>query len=231
MDSGASWVPMSQAQQQKKPEKQRFKSIFTLMPKSETPATILGEGKPTTVVNNTKIKCVQRKGDNIPLKLEIAESSIEKDSLLKTVLDEIDTYHNAGEDFDNDYGMQICQLKEISEAITLWEKNRNDNSNQETANIRKELDKLKEKIEQENKVVKGQGFTKAKTEHEKDRDILENIVKQGRLKSKDIRMSFSGEWMKEGRAKLYAVTPTGDSYARVENKGKKQIYTKPISLM
>lgn len=58
-------------------------------------------------------------------------------------------------------------------------------------------------------------------QHEADRAKLRGVVEMG-LKSSDLRLKNSCEWIKSGQAKLYALTktPDVDSVARAEKAGK-----------
>lgn len=64
-----------------------------------------------------------------------------------------------------------------------------------------------------------QSHTKALARHQKDRALLKSYVQQGK-KSSDRRLKNSCEWILDGRTKLYALTPTGDSTERLTHHGK-----------
>jgi len=55
--------------------------------------------------------------------------------------------------------------------------------------------------------------------HKKDREALNAMVEEGSQQKDDRRLVNSCEWLKSGRSKLYALTPTGDSLIRVHMQG------------
>ncbi len=201
--------PENHAAQAKKTELKMFGS--------QGPEAKQGEGKTAIALNNTNTKCVQRTRDKIPDNFKVG-------SELSKWIEYYNNYIGAPE---NDYGKQIFLLGKISTEIANREKNitrpirrrTQSQRGEETSKIKTTLDQLKNEISQKDKVARKEAKDKAEAEHKEDIKILVEIVEQG-SKSKDIRLKNSCEWIKTGRAKLYALTPTGDSYARTKEKKK-----------
>jgi hypothetical protein len=61
-----------------------------------------------------------------------------------------------------------------------------------------------------------QAYDAAILDHEKDKEALKKIVEDGlKNRATDRRLANSCEWIKQGKAKLYAATKTGDSRQRI----------------
>ncbi|BDD12613.1 hypothetical protein FUAX_50450 (plasmid) [Fulvitalea axinellae] len=147
----------------------------------------------------------------------------------EAVLSKVGEYHDAAATPDNDYGRQIIKLEEILGAIGVWEGTygsvnravpkrlfgRKTNEDKR----RPVLKDLKTKVNTEDAGVRGQGKQDADAKHGRDRTALLKYVDDG-AKSDDRRLKNSCEWIRAGKTVLYAVTPTGDSYARLLKGGK-----------
>ena len=155
-----------------------------------------------------------------------------KDKAFDTVLTMVDLYHDTAKVPESDHGKQIHVLTSIlPDKIRAWEAG---SGNGQVAKAVKpgllgisRADKRRNVLKQlvagialEDPLVRDQGFTAATAAQEADRAKLVEYLDAG-LKSSDRRLKNSCEWIKTaGKAKLYALTPTGDSYARLI-KGKK----------
>jgi hypothetical protein len=129
-----------------------------------------------------------------------------------------------------DHGKQIHHLiARIGEAIKKWEKT---NKSVDTAvasgvfgvsradKRRLVLKKVRDALTVELVAVQQQGLTAATAAHNQDRAVLQQFLAEGAA-SGDRRLRNACEWiMTAGKAKLYAVTATGDSYARLARAGR-----------
>lgn len=148
------------------------------------------------------------------------------------VITEVEQY-NAPTTPAGDYGKQLIKLEEVGKSITTWEgKNgKADKKVAETFNLigmsklsstdkrRNALVDLKGSLNLETQEVQQQGKTQATSAHSEDRLKLQEYVDNG-FKSSETLLKNSCEWIKVGKTKLYALTPTGDSYARLLKGGK-----------
>lgn len=184
-----------------------------------------------TQMKPMKVGILQKKAGNIPLDTNMirqAPRGIIGGGNYERVIERVREYHNDAIIPLDDFGRQIIQLEEIGKHIENWEQ-RHGPTNQPVKSgllgIRRQdkrrlvLNNLKNKITVEELAVRQQGKDYADHQHDQDRSILGSYVQQG-LSSDDRRLKNSCEWIRAGKTKLYAVTPTGDSYARLVKAGK-----------
>lgn len=178
---------------------------------------------------------VQRRAGNIPTSTALKdvgpkEIMLTGESAYNAVLDSVDLYLDTGVVPEADHGKQIYVMTEmLLPAIATWERKEGPVTKAIKSSVfgksrtdkrRLALKQLKEAIGVEDPAVRTQGHTAATAEHDTDRKKLKEYLDNG-LASDDRRLKNSCEWIKTaGKALLYAVTPTGDSYARLK-KGKK----------
>ncbi len=194
-----SWKPEFQSISEKlekvsKSEEQAKKSELKT-PREEISGSQPGDGKKAIAINNTNTKCVQRTIDEIP-EFPYVNAKVEE-------------YNQNENTPDKDYGKLIIDLEEILESI------KKEIITQKTIIA---VNNLKRSIKQEKRLLQKKGFEKAKDEHKEDRKVLYDLIEAGAKEDEvDIRLRNSQEWIKKGWAgtKLYALTLTGDSYARV----------------
>lgn len=177
-------------------------------------------------------KVIQRKAANIPTKDALTSqgpaSTFFNDDY-DAILTEVSNYHNDSVTPAADHGKQLIQLETIGNRIKTWEDKEGPVTKVVEAGLfgpnltekrRKALKDLKPKVPLEDTAVKDQGLTVATDTHKKDREDLTKYVTDG-LKSSDRRLANSCEWILTAKkTTLYAVTPTGDSYARLKKGGK-----------
>lgn len=137
-------------------------------------------------------------------------------------------YNNAYTPAAN-YGKQLWQLDQIRQAVAAWE-NKHGATNLpvvrrkilgETTESkrRRAVHSVKTQLDAEETLVQNQGHTVVTNAHAADRKKLLSVVTAGRW-SKDRRLRSSRAWILTARkTTLFAVTPTGDSYARLKASG------------
>lgn len=136
-------------------------------------------------------------------------------TLVETYLDDTNAPENA-------YGRRLRYVEAIATSIGNWETMHGPVDQavgkslfKSTADKRRPLLKsLKDSLPVEEDQVQQDGLTQAKAAHKIDREKLTEYLDEAA--SSDERMlRNTAEWFKLGKAKLYAVTPTGDSEARI----------------
>jgi len=124
---------------------------------------------------------------------------------------------------DDNYGMQLVQLDEIARLITVWETgygavetvDTGMSKLGKTARRRSQLLLLKGTIPGERTAVRAQGKVAADAQHGRDRQALNDHIAAG-IGNEDLRLSNTCDWITNtDKTKVYAVTPTGDTYARI----------------
>lgn len=172
------------------------------------------------------VDVLQRKGGNI-LQVKDMLDKASKDlfghGIYEDIIEAVSTYHDDSLIPANDYGRQFMQLVEIRKIIRSWEQ-KNGAVTQEIQSgfwgvskqekRREVLRELNNSLPQESMVVLQQGFDSANQQHAQDRAALLRCIDSG-FSNSDQRLKNSCEWVRSGKTKLYAVTPTGDSYARL----------------
>jgi hypothetical protein len=154
---------------------------------------------------------IQRRANFIPDDMTLnssAPAKLRSSNAFKNVIDGVIKYLYFLS--DDQYDEQLAKLFEIRQAIAACPKGDGADT----------LRSLKDAIEKEEAVVQTQAFGEANKQHARDRTKLSSWLKEA-LDSKDPLTHNSADWiLNANKAKLYAVTPTGDSSARLL-KGKK----------
>ncbi|MBE7171944.1 MAG: DUF4157 domain-containing protein [Williamsia sp.] len=190
-----------------------------------------------TVVQQKKInlKVLQRKSGRLSEVNDVIKQASKgafKTGVYGSVVSALSQYHDNSIIPDNDYGKQIFQLERMYANIKEWE-----NKHGTTDKIikpgflglskedkrRKVLDDLKHQIQDEDFLVRKQGYEYASARHYNDRELLKKIIEEGLSQKNDRLLRNSCAWIRAGKTRLYATIPTGDSYARLI-KGKKDPY-------
>lgn len=234
---------LGMTQTSNQPDKNELKHTIA-NPRSSSPDSILrlqqtiGNKAVQRLLNSQKTQAkaskgnsnvVQRKGGNITT----VETMKKNESFLISdeyddVVTQVTQYYNSSLTPNDDYGKQLIKLEEIGTSIKKWEDVKGPVNKPVTSGIfgtstddkrRLVLKDLQDKVTLEQQHVQQQGKDVATDAHSKDRAKLQEYVDEG-FKSSDRVLKNSCEWIKLGKTKLYAVTPTGDSYARLI-KGKK----------
>lgn len=174
---------------------------------------------------------VQRKGANVPqvsaMTSQASASLVFKDEY-DAVLDEVDNYYNTSLVPNDDYGQQLLKLEDIGTKISAWEKVEGPTTKPVSSGLfglsstdkrRQVLKSLQTQVGVEKQFVQQEGKDKATIAHTADRTKLQEYVDDG-VKSEEKLLKNSCEWIKVGKTKLYAVTPTGDAYGRLVKGGK-----------
>ena len=172
---------------------------------------------------------IQRRADLVPKSAVLkndAPVELFGSNLYERVLATVDSYYALSA---SDHGVQLLGLEAIRNAIQQWEAENGPVEQAVTAGWfgmsrtdkrRLALKKVKEAIPDEEREVKTQGHTQATSEHQEDRAKLLEYLNAA-LASPETLLRNSADWILNAKkAKLYALTPTGDSYARL-TKGKK----------
>jgi|GEM_PF-4892356 len=184
---------------------------------------------PAATGGDSRALKIQRRADLVPksgaLKND-APVELFGSNLYERVLDAVDSYYSLPA---TDHGIQLIGLETVRNTIQLWEAENGPVEQavsvgwfgmSRTDKRRLALKKVKESISDEEREVKGQGHTKATSENQEDRAKLLEYLNLA-LASPETLLHNSADWILNAKkAKLYALTPTGDSYARL-TKGKK----------
>lgn len=189
-----------------------------LQPRADCPKSLDGNGLKSA-------DALQRKGGNllqVKVMLDKAPKNLFERGTYENIIEAVSTYHDDSLIPANDYGRQFMQLVKIRTIIKSWEQENTDSvflgkSKQEKR--REVLRELNNSLPQESMVVLQQGFDSANLQHAQDRAALLRCIDSG-FSNSDQRLKNSCEWVRSGKTKLYAVTPTGDSYARLIYAGK-----------
>ncbi len=175
---------------------------------------------------------VQRRAGKLPTGSDLAAvgPALPKvgDARYAAVLSDVSRYHALPAE---DYGKQIDVLaRTIPAKIKAWEAANGKVTQAEgtesrrgvsRTNLRRRaLKRVADALPVENPLVRDQGYRKATEEHEADRQRLLELLAEAKTETFDVRLQNSFEWIEQGRAKLYAVTPTGDAFARLKANGK-----------
>ena len=152
------------------------------------------------------------------------------DDIYDPIIDAVPDYTNDSKVPATDYGKQLHFLRvRIQEEITKWEAANGPVTQAVQSGVfglsrvdkrRGVLKKVRDALVLEKAAVSQQGLTEATAAHNQDRATLTQYVTEG-MSSADRRLSNSCQWiLTAGKAKLYAVTATGDSYARLALAGR-----------
>lgn len=127
---------------------------------------------------------------------------------------------------ETNYGFRLRTLDVIRTAIREWEAKEGPLNQPVSSGIAETLSdrrrtllrQLQETIGIEEKQVQDDGLATWKVAHAADREKLKEYLEEA-AKSSERTLKNSAEWLMTGKATLFAVTPTGDSEARVEKAG------------
>ncbi|HEX5414251.1 MAG TPA: hypothetical protein VFZ25_01210 [Chloroflexota bacterium] len=183
---------------------------------------------PSAVANGGALT-IQRRTEVVPksddLKKDAPVELFGSNPYEKT-LQTIDLYYSLSA---TDYGQQLVGLDLILKAITAWEAEEGPVGTAVKAGLfglsrtdqrRLALKRVKDAVTNEQGQVKTQGHTKAVSEHQEDRAKLLEYLNAA-LASSETLLHNSADWILNAKkAVLYALTPTGDSYARLKQGNK-----------
>jgi hypothetical protein len=171
---------------------------------------------------------VQRRGVNIPTKEQMSGRAsgawfpaiLSDTQTYETILGAVKLYYEAPA---TDYSVQLFRLREMQRYLGVWENKYGfvtqaiPPGKKSTADARREvLNDLVNGIALEVPHVQAQGFAKAKLEYAMNTSVLVNHLRNAAA-STDRRLRNSAEWLLSGNGtKIYAVSPTGDSTARLD---------------
>lgn len=152
--------------------------------------------------------------------LEAQKSIIFKDSY-DALISFIEAYFDDTNAPEHNYGRRLRYIAEIGKDIGKWEAKHGPAEQPVTSFFKSTADKrrplikqLKDSLALEETQVQDDGLAQAKAAHKIDRDKLTEYLNEG-ASSTERMLKNTCEWFKLGKAKLYAVTPTGDSEARI----------------
>lgn len=183
-----------------------------------------GLSSATTPTTSSRAQPIQRKTGAFPdpSALKAEESRFFPDEY-DDVLTSVSNYSSDTITPKKNYGKQLLKLKQVRADIRKWE-DRNGSVSAEaktenqTERRRRLLTPVKLQLPVEDAAVRQQGFDWATNRHAKDTAKVFAAVGKAQHES-DRRLKNSAAWIMSGRTRLYAVTPTGDSDARVEEAG------------
>lgn len=143
------------------------------------------------------------------------------------VIAEVVDYMDDGKLPETKYGKRMLRLEDIKKKITAWEEKEGKVDKPITWSLitpladkrRPLLKQLDDSIPVEQDQLEKDSKAAAVQEHKKDRAKLQEYLDEAR-KSDERILKNSAEWFGVGKAKLYAVTATGDSDARLTKGGK-----------
>ncbi|CAL1518637.1 hypothetical protein [Chitinophaga sp. MM2321] len=180
---------------------------------------------------------IQLKGGLLPT--SAAMTAISSKGLLTAVISNTKTYEDivdsVAEYHSNalpatEYGRQLVKLQSIDQQISTWEGKHGPVTQavvprallglSDTDKRRQVLSNMRQQVVLESQAVKDQGHLAATAEHQADRAALTQHVTDA-LGTNDRRLRNSAEWILTAhKTQLFAITPTGDSYARLLRAGK-----------
>lgn len=185
---------------------------------------------------NTWGEARQLKGGHLPALGQVenakpnpieSENQQKEANVLESLKLYIDHYNN--EIPANEFGLQLYMISFMKRQIIQWESMRGDTSEKEgalnkawaffgskTEARRIAVADLRSAILLEEAHVEDQGHQAAVAQNDQDRVQLGQFVTDGLSNANDRLLINSCQWIQSGKAKLYAVTPTGDSYARLK---------------
>ncbi len=198
---------------------QRAKSLTR-----DTVASTAPEGEGATGgAHAPALASIQRKSTKItaPATLQKQKSLVFNDSY-DSIISLVEAYLDDTNAPETNFGRRLRYTTMLFESVKGWEAEHgpvdqpiSSSFFTSTADKRRPLLKLlKESIALEVTQVQDDGLTQAQLTHKADRLKLKEYLDAG-AQSDERMLKNTCEWFQLGKAKLYAVTPTGDSEARI----------------
>jgi hypothetical protein len=203
---------------------QTLRTILQRAQRLDEPGERATDQAPTEAANAPAFGAIQRKSTKViaPEVLKKQESLLISDSY-DAMISLVENYLDDSNAPETNYGRRLRFVGQLLKHVTDWE-GVNGPVDQpiansfftSTADKRRPLVKqLKDSLGQEETQVQDDGLKQAQAAHKIDRAKLKEYLDEAAA-SDDRMLKNTGEWFQLGKAKLYAVTPTGDSEARID---------------